>query len=42
VRGCECGPETSCYGCLRSYTNQIYHEHLVRSAAEAVLAPLRS
>lgn len=42
VRGCDCGPETSCYGCLRSYTNQIYHDGLVRSAAEAVLAPLRS
>ncbi len=41
VRDCECGPETSCYGCLRSYTNQIWHDILVRSAAEAVLAPLR-
>jgi Domain of unknown function (DUF1998) len=42
IRRCECGPETSCYGCLRSYTNQIYHDDLVRSAAEAVLAPLRN
>ena len=41
VRRCECGPETSCYGCLRSYTNQIYHDELVRSAAEAVLGPIR-
>jgi hypothetical protein len=37
VRGCECGRETSCYACLRSYSNQLYHDELVRSAAEAVL-----
>lgn len=41
VRTCECSPETSCYGCLRSYSNQLWHESLVRGAAEAVLAPLR-
>lgn len=42
VRGCDCGPETSCYGCLRAYSNQLYHEQLRRSAAERVLAPLRA
>ena len=42
VRGCDCGPETSCYGCLRSYGNQLFHESLRRSAAEALLAPLRA
>ncbi len=41
VRTCDCGPETSCYGCLRSYANQLYHEQLVRTAAADVLAPLR-
>ena len=41
VRGCECASETSCYGCLRSYGNQIFHEYLSRGAAEALLAPLR-
>lgn len=41
VSVCECGPETSCYGCLRSYSNQLFHEQLVRSAAADVLRPLR-
>ena len=27
---CGCGEETSCYGCLRNYGNQLYHESLVR------------
>lgn len=27
---CECGPETSCYGCLRSYDNQLFHDELKR------------
>lgn len=38
---CDCGPETSCYGCLRSYGNQLWHEDLARSAAADVLRPLR-
>ena len=38
VAGCECGEETSCYGCLRSYRNQPLHEHLARGDASAVLA----
>jgi hypothetical protein len=40
VAGCDCGIETSCYGCLRSYTNQLHHEDLRRDAALAVLTPL--
>ncbi|HQK53894.1 MAG TPA: DEAD/DEAH box helicase [Sedimentibacter sp.] len=27
---CGCGEETSCYGCLRNYGNQLFHENLVR------------
>ncbi len=27
---CTCGPETSCYGCLRNYQNQFCHEQLKR------------
>jgi hypothetical protein len=34
---CECGEETSCYNCLRSYTNQIWHETLSRGAAARIL-----
>ena len=30
---CGCGEETSCYGCLRNYTNQIYHDTLGRGHA---------
>lgn len=33
VDGCDCGAETSCYGCLRTYRNQTRHELLVRGAA---------
>jgi ATP-dependent helicase YprA (DUF1998 family) len=40
VSDCECGPETSCYGCLRSYQNQRDHDHLSRGAAEQVLRRL--
>jgi hypothetical protein len=43
VANCECGLETSCYGCLRSYGNQIWHEVLRRQAAldllDRVLSP---
>jgi len=35
---CECGPETSCYQCLRSYSNQRVHDLLVRGRAEAYLS----
>jgi ATP-dependent helicase YprA (DUF1998 family) len=37
VDACECGPETSCYSCLRSYSNQYLHEELSRGAASRVL-----
>ena len=31
VTDCDaCAPDTSCYGCLRDYGNQIYHEELQR------------
>jgi len=30
VKNCTCGPETSCYGCLRNYQNQFCHERLRR------------
>jgi len=40
VKSCECGPETSCYGCLRSYGNQRDHDDLSRGAAEQILARL--
>lgn len=37
VEECECGPETSCYSCLRSYGNQIWHDELSRGAAASLL-----
>ena len=37
VAGCECGEETSCYECLRTYRNQREHDDLVRGDALAVL-----
>lgn len=40
VSECECGAETSCYGCLRSYQNQRDHDYLSRGAAEQVLRRL--
>ena len=40
VSECECGRETSCYGCLRSYQNQRDHDYLSRGAAEEVLRRL--
>lgn len=30
---CGCGEETSCYGCLRNYSNQYYHDILRRGFA---------
>ena len=33
VENCECGIDSSCYGCLRSYSNQQYHDELVRGNA---------
>ena len=37
---CECGEETSCYGCLKSYQNQAHHELLVRGRALNLLEAL--
>ncbi|WP_433700863.1 DEAD/DEAH box helicase [Nocardiopsis sp. CA-288880] len=33
VGSCDCGSETSCYGCLRNYRNQHFHDRLRRDAA---------
>lgn len=40
VNSCDCGPETSCYGCLRSYRNGRYHDKLSRAGALQILEPL--
>jgi hypothetical protein len=40
VTRCDCGEETSCYGCLRGYRNQPFHEELRRGAAVDFLQPL--
>ena len=40
VVNCECGEETSCYNCLRSYGNQRWHDSLSRGAARDVLDEL--
>ncbi len=40
VSNCDCGEETSCYGCLRGYRNQRYHDELTRHSALGVLRPL--
>ena len=37
VRLCDCGPETSCYGCLRSYRNARVHDQLSRRGAMQIL-----
>ena len=44
VRDCTCGGDkgdTSCYSCLRSYSNQIYHDILVRGRALEFLESLK-
>ena len=33
VTRCDCGEETSCYGCLRNFRNQTVHDQLTRGAA---------
>lgn len=40
VANCECGPETSCYSCLRTYSNQRWHDELARGLAESFLSDL--
>jgi ATP-dependent helicase YprA (DUF1998 family) len=37
VATCDCGTETSCYGCLRNYRNQTVHDILRRDLAIKVL-----
>ncbi len=37
VSSCECGDDTSCYSCLRSYANQAWHEQLSRGVAASWL-----
>jgi len=37
VSSCECGEETSCYGCLRSYENQRDHDNISRGSALRLL-----
>ena len=37
---CDCGLETSCYGCLRTPGNERYHEDLSRGAALTILESL--
>ena len=40
VGSCDCGLETSCYGCLRTPRNERHHEDLSRGAALTVLTSL--
>jgi ATP-dependent helicase YprA (DUF1998 family) len=40
VASCECGPDSSCYGCLRNYRNQPWHEEIRRDWALEVLGGL--
>lgn len=40
VQQCSCGIDTSCYQCLRSYSNQRYHEELRREDAIRLLSEL--
>lgn len=37
VADCECGPETACYACLRSYRNARHHDQLSRQGAIRLL-----
>jgi ATP-dependent helicase YprA (DUF1998 family)/transcription elongation factor Elf1 len=34
---CNCGEETTCYGCLRSYSNQLDHDVMARGMAKEYL-----
>jgi ATP-dependent helicase YprA (DUF1998 family) len=42
LRDCECGEDTSCYNCLRSYQNQYFHDQLQRGIAAELLEKLLS
>ncbi len=37
VSSCQCGKETSCYGCLKDYTNQYCHDRLIRGLVDEFL-----
>ncbi|WP_394190937.1 DEAD/DEAH box helicase [Paenisporosarcina quisquiliarum] len=37
VSSCQCGKETSCYGCLKDYSNQYCHDILSRGIVEEYL-----
>ena len=37
VEACTCGDETSCYGCLRTYSNQNWHDQLSRGVAARII-----
>ena len=38
VANCECGRDSSCYGCLRTYSNILHHDSLVRGSALSVFS----
>ncbi len=40
VRDCQCASSTSCYGCLREYRNQEFHDQLSRGLAFNILNSL--
>ncbi|WP_280179797.1 DEAD/DEAH box helicase [Nocardia cyriacigeorgica] len=40
VNRCECGIETSCYGCLRTFRNERFHHRLTRTGALEVFEQL--
>ena len=40
LSACDCGPETSCYGCLRNRRNEHHHERLARGHALEALESL--
>ena len=40
VNDCSCGEDTSCYSCLRSYSNQKHHESLKRGDAVEILGEI--
>ncbi|MCJ0906503.1 DEAD/DEAH box helicase [Rhodococcus sp. ARC_M6] len=41
VSRCDCGSETSCYGCLRSFRNERFHDRLTRDGALAIFQWLK-
>ena len=40
AKGCQCASSTSCYGCLRTYRNQEFHDLLSRGEATMALGRL--